>query len=330
MSRTGAIQGNPDQVVALVTGNNGFTGRHLVDYLHSQAESIRVVGFDLREPGDTHVERQLVGDLTEVETIKSALAAARPDTIIHLAGRMPPATDAEMWTTNVGGTFNLLEAVRSAKIRPRVLVIGSAAEYGSTDAPRINEDHPCSPVTVYGRTKLAQTQLCQRYCAQFDLPIVIARPFNLFGPGMPSQTVIGEICSQIAQEPADRIIRLGNLSSARDFLDVRDAVAAYWQIAQTGRAGEIYNVCSGEIRTIGQLAETLIGITEMPYAVESCAARFHDGDVQHSCGDCTRLHQLTGWMPRHALVDSLRDTLAAFREKAGHAARHPRSSRIPG
>ncbi len=330
MSGTSTMHREPDQDTVLVTGNRGFTGRHLVHYLHSQAEPIRIIGFDLCESADARVERQLVGDMNDIETITSALAACRPDTIIHLAGRMPPATDAEMWSTNVGGTFNLLEAVRSAKISPRVLVIGSAAEYGSTDAPRINEDHRCNPATVYGRTKLAQTLLCQRYCAEFALPIIIARPFNLFGPGMPSQTVIGEICSQIAREPADRVIRLGNLAGARDFVDVRDAVAAYWQISQAGSSGEIYNVCSGETRAVGELVDTLIGIAEKPYTAESRIERFHEGDVQHSCGDCTKMHQLTGWVARHALVDSLRDTLAAFREEAGRAARQPRNSRILG
>ncbi len=315
------MQRASEQQVVLVTGHSGFTGRHLVDYLHARSEPIRVVGFDLHESADARVERQFVGDLREIESITAALAACRPDTIIHLAGRMPPATEAELRTANVDGTRNLLEAVRAAKISPRVLVIGSAAEYGPTDAPRIGEDNPCNPATAYGRAKLAQTQLCQHYCAEFALPIVIARPFNLFGPGMPPQTVIGEICSQIAREPPDRIIRLGNLSSARDFLDVRDAVAAYWLIAQQGAVGEIYNVCSGESTTIRELADTLIDIVGEPYSVESCSERFHQGDIRHSCGECAKLRQRTGWVHGYALVDSLRDTLAAFRATAGRAAR---------
>lgn len=306
--------------VVLVTGNSGFTGRHLVDHLCYHCESIRVFGFDRRESADARIERQFFGSLNDVETITAALSAARPDTIIHLAGRMPPALDAKLWGTNVGGTFNLLEAVRQARIPPRVLVIGSAAEYGPTDALQISENHPCTPTTVYGRTKLAQTLLCQQYCAEFLLPIVIARPFNLFGPGMPAQTVIGEICSQIAREPEDRVIRLGNLASARDFLDVRDAVAAYWRILQVGEPGEVYNVCSGEARTISELTDTLIGIAETPYTVESCAERLREGDLQHSCGDCTKLNELTGWTRRYTLADSLQDTLAACRENAGSAA----------
>jgi GDP-4-dehydro-6-deoxy-D-mannose reductase len=302
----------PHQHTVLVTGNNGFTGRHLVDHLHSQDRPIRIVGFDLHESADARVEQQLVGDLSDVEAITSALTAARPDTIIHLAGRMPPATDTEMWATNVGGTFNLLEVVRSTKIRPRVLVIGSAAEYGSTDARSMNEDHPCSPVTVYGRTKFAQTLLCQQCCARFGLPIVIARPFNLFGPDMSSETVIGEICSQVAQQPTDRVIRLGNLASARDFLDVRDAVAAYWRISRQGSPGEIYNVCSGQTTTIRALVDTLIGVTGNDYTVESRPERLRERDVPQSCGDHAKLTRLTGWQPSVSLADGLRDTLVSF------------------
>ena len=313
------MQRQPDQHAVLVTGNIGFTGRHLVDHLHSLDEPIRIIGFDLFESAGARVERQFVGDLNAIETITSALVTARPDTIIHLAGRMPPATDTEMWATNVGGTFNLLEAVRSAKITPRVLVIGSAAEYGSTDAPRIAEDHPCRPATAYGRTKLAQTLLCQQYCAQFALPIVIARPFNLFGPGMSSQTVIGEICSQIAQEPPDRVIRLGNLASGRDFTDIRDAVTAYWNISRQGNAGEIYNVCRGQTTTIRALVDTLIGVTQEGYTVESRPERLHEGDVRQSCGDHAKLTRLTNWRPKIPLADALRDTLASFRAVHGEA-----------
>lgn len=309
----------PDPHTVLVTGHNGFTGRHLIDHLRIQDEPIRIVGFDLRESADAQVERQFVGDLNNIETITSALSAARPDTIIHLAGRMPPATDAEMWATNVGGTFSLLEAVRSAKMTPRVLAIGSAAEYGPADASRIAEDHAGGPATAYGRTKLAQTLLCQQYCARFGLPIVIARPFNLFGPGMSSLTVIGEICSQIAREPPDRVIRLGNLASARDFIDIRDAVSAYWDIARQGRAGEIYNVCSGQTTTIRALVETLIGITEEDYTLESRPERLRERDVPQSHGDHARLTRLTGWQPSVPLADALRDTLASFRAQRAEA-----------
>jgi GDP-4-dehydro-6-deoxy-D-mannose reductase len=310
----------PNQHVVLVTGNSGFTGRHLVDHLCSQPEPPCVIGFDRRESADARLARQFVGDLGEIEAVTTALAARRPDTIMHLAGCLPPVADAELWSTNVGGTFNLLQAMRSARIAPRVLVIGSAAEYGSTGVSRISEQHPCAPTTVYGRTKLAQTLLCQEYSASFALPIVIARPFNLFGPGMPPRTVIGEICAQIAAEPTDRVIRLGNLASARDFIDVRDAVAAYWQIAQAGDPGEVYNVCSGEARTISELADTLIEVAGTPYMIKSCAERFHGGDVQHSCGDGSKLSRLTGWTRRYALADSLQDTLAACRENAARAA----------
>lgn len=306
------MQRTPQQHVVLVTGHSGFTGRHLVDYLHSRSEPIRVVGFDLRESADTCLERQFVGDLRETQTIAAALAAARPDTIIHLAGRMPPATEDELHAANVDGTRNLLEAVRSAKLTPRVLVIGSAAEYGPTNTPRIGEDHPCNPVTAYGRTKLAQTLLCLKYCEDFVLPIVVARPFNLYGPGMPAQTVVGEICAQIAREPSDRIVRLGNLSSARDFVDIRDAVAAYWALARNGLPGEIYNVCRGHATTIRELADTLLASLDQQYSVESQTERLRARDVQRSCGDHRKLTLLTGWKPRIAFADGLRDTLASL------------------
>lgn len=307
-----------EQPVVLITGHNGFSGRHLLDYLSRMTPPPRIIGLDLVASDALPADRQRVGDLTALGPLRTLLAECRPNLVLHLAGCMPPAPATDMWAVNVGGTFSLLEALRWENLSPRVVVIGSAAECGvQADLP-IRERAVCRPTTDYGRTKLAQTLLCQRYVADFGLPIMIARPFNLFGPGMGPQTVIGELCGQIAREPADRRIRLGNLASARDFIDIRDAVAAYWAIARHGAPGEVYNVCRGEAVKIQDMVDVLLGTLDEPYRVVSESSRLQKGDIDTSWGDPSKLAGLPDVPPPRGLRESLCDTLAWFRAQRQH------------
>lgn len=296
----------------LVTGYAGFTGRHLVAFLRRQSPPPRVIGLDARRADDVGADEVYVGNVGDVAATRRLLAVVRPRAIIHLAGRMPPASDSELWLGNVGATFGLLEAVRDEAPEARVLLVGSAAEYGPTPLEPVREDQPCHPNTVYGRSKLAQTLLGRQVHQAFHLPILSARPFNLFGPNMPPRTVIGEIGAQLVAPDSDRRIRLGNLDSARDFLDVRDAVAAYWALAQCGRPGEVYNVCTGRAVTVRELAERLIRLAGGRHEVQFEPGRLKSNDVDYSCGDGSKLTEHTGWRPRIDLDTSLRDTLASL------------------
>jgi len=316
-----AKHGTRDEHVVLITGSGGFTGRHLVDYLNGVGQTLRIIGFDLTRGTDSesmpslsrHIDEQFVGDIRDFDQLRDAVIAGRPRTIIHLAGAMPSsASDEELHAVNVGGASNLLEAALEMKPAPRVLVIGSAAEYGPAETERIHEDHPCRPTTTYGRVKLEQTRLCQRYAADRGLPVVAARPFNLFGPGMSDQTVIGEICAQIARANDGDDLILGNLSSARDFMDIRDAVAAYWLLSQHGTSGEVYNVCRGQATVIQDLVDMLRELAGKQLGVRSLIERRQSGDVHHSCGECGKLEQLANTPPKRNLIDSLQDTLAYF------------------
>lgn len=301
-----------EQSVVLITGHGGFSGQHLIDYLSHLEPSPRILGLDLAQTDALPTEHQIVCDLANVEELRAPLAACRPDVVIHLAGLMPPMSAEKMWAVNVGGTFGLLEALRAENLSPRVVVIGSAAEYGVQTAQPITENAECRPTTDYGRTKLAQTMLCQHCVANFGMSVMIARPFNLFGPGMGPQTVIGELCTQIAREPADRTVRLGNLASARDFIDIRDAAAAYWAIAQYGTAGEVYNVCRGEAVKIADMVDSLLATLDEPHLVVSESSRLQKGDIDTSCGDPGKLGSLPKAPRPRSLEESLRDTLAWF------------------
>ena len=276
---------------------------------------------DLRQDADVAVDEAIIGDLHDTPTLLQVLNDLRPAIILHLAGCVPPASDEKLWSSNVEATRKLLEAVEATKLKARIVVVGSAAEYGATEEA-ISEGDPCNPTTAYGRTKLAQTRLCERCAMEFDLNIAVARAFNLYGPGMSTHTVIGEICGQIARAEDGGFVELGNVASARDFIDIRDAVAAYWALATHESPGVVFNVCAGRAVTIGDVAQRLIELSGRQLSVRTVAERMHADDFHRSCGDNTKLRERTDWAPKIPLVDGLRDTLAWFlSQNIGHAQR---------
>ena len=140
---------------------------------------------------------------------------------------------------------------------------------------------------------------------------MVARPFNLVGPELPSTLVSGGLCQQFAQEGCGDEILIGNMDSERDFVDVRDAVAAYWSIAVKGVAGQAYNVCSAAPTSIRRLVELLADITASSRAVRVDPHRVRENDVPVCYGDNTKLTQATGWQPSIPLRESLAAMLAA-------------------
>jgi GDP-4-dehydro-6-deoxy-D-mannose reductase len=253
-------------------------------------------------------------DLTDVEALRELARAHPPKQVIHLAGLLPPAAEADLWRVNVGGTLNLLQALASAKARRvRMLTVGSAAEYLRSSANRIRETDPAGGHTSYGRTKWAQSVLSLAFGAQAGIEVVVARTFNLVGPGVPPTLAPGALCAQFARH-GHKTIKVGNLHSRRDFIDIRDAVSAYWKICEDGKTGGIYNVCTGKatsIRTMVQLFSRLAGGRR---TIQDDPSRFRRGDLDRVCGDNARLRRL-GWSPRIPLERSIRDMLECARSQ---------------
>jgi len=298
----------------LITGHTGFTGRNLWLHLRACDARVRVVGFSSHLSREFPPGAQIAGDLLHARGVIEVLRDVRPDFIVHAAGRTPPADGDRLWAANVVTTANLLNAARCLHHPPRVVVIGSAAEYGPSCHP-IGEAHPCQPVTPYGRTKLQQTRLAAAYGSTFGIPVMIARAFNLLGPGMSESLFAGTLCGQIARSLPGSHLHLGNLGGMRDFLDIRDAVAAYWLIALSGKPGEVYNVCSGTAVAVRELVHCALALAGKTAEVIHDGTRDTPGDVEFSCGDPGKLKALTGWQPRYSLSESLKDTLAWFRER---------------
>ena len=265
---------------------------------------------ELGGQGPDGVDAYYQVDVTQVDEVVSAARSDRPDYVIHLAGATPPTSDANLWHTNVGGTVGLLQGLAAAGCREdtRIVTIGSAAEYDpQADCP-LTETSPCGGASVYGRAKWAQGRLVLGAGKHFGLWGMVARPFNLIGPGLPPQLVAGWLVQQFAKRIDE--IEIGNLETARDFVDVRDAVAAYWMVARKGTAGEVYNVCTGKATTVKELIDLCCEIAETVPRVRVDPNRVRTADVSISYGSYSKLNRATGWQPHFQLRDSLAAMLA--------------------
>lgn len=315
--------------VALITGIAGFCGSHLAERLLQ--EGWEVAGIE--QPGASTQNlaailgrlRLYCADLRDREALRQALAEMRPAQVYHLAAVRPPS-DAEwraLFDVNVYGTIHLMEAVRAECPGATVLVSGSAAEYGLVPAEEnpIREETPFRPITPYGVSKVTQEMIAFRYGAAVGLRVIRTRAFNIVGPRQGADLAASAFARQIAAIEAGRqepVVEVGNLFAQRDFVDVRDAVRAYVLAVEEGTPGAVYNVCSGEARTIAAVLEGLLALSVVRgITVRQDPARVQPADVPLQVGDCRRLREQTGWQPEIPFSQTLRDLLDDWRTRTG-------------
>jgi len=305
----------------LITGIGGFAGRHLARRLQADGEA-DVFGLGTAATTNVACTRYAVCDLTDGGLVCGVIDELRPDVVYHLAARTVGTTPERLREVNVRGFAQLCDALRRDAVRRgrpiRIVTVGSAAELGATGAARlpVTEDAPCEPETVYGQSKLDVTARALREPTAGPLRISVARTFNLVGPGLGSHLALGRFAEQIAafRRGETDALRCGNLAARRDYVDVRDACEAYIAIARRGRAGELYNVCSGRSHGMGDLLAQLVAASEslVPIVSESTTAR--PGDIADVYGDPTKTERETGWRATTPIEQSLRDLLAGTME----------------
>jgi GDP-4-dehydro-6-deoxy-D-mannose reductase len=307
-----------------ITGATGFAGSHLVDLLLAEGHELfgLVHGETSHQPVRVHPRFQAsVGNLLDLADLVAAVQEARPDVIYHLAGQASPSRSwqdpALTLAVNSGGTANILEAARAVG-RPRVVVVTSADIYGLVQPKSmpLTEESPPRPHHPYGVSKWAAGQLVPLYWQRYRLPVVEARPFNHIGPRQTLGFAVPDFASQLAAIKLGRrepTVSVGNLDAERDFTDVRDVVRAYRLLAEHGRPGATYLVCSGRAVTIKTVLETLIELSGTEIEVTYDPERIRPSEIPRLVGSYARLAADTGWQPvidlRQSLADALDDWL---------------------
>jgi len=294
-------------VRVLVTGAAGFVGRHLVPRLERD-------GWDV-----IAADREL--DVADAPTLEARVAESAPDAVVHLAAQSSVADSwrqaALTYRVNYLGARSLLEALRRRAPGARLLLVGSAGVYGSLPpgSPPFDETSPLRPVSPYARTKAAADLLGACYAAR-GLSVLRLRPFNHTGPGQSEGFALSSFARQLAEIEAGRRepeLRVGNLDSVRDFLDVEDVVEAYVRLLEGGAAAGAYNVASGVGTRIGELLERLIARSRARPRLRVEAERLRP--VDQIVGDAGRLRRATGWEPRMPLDTTLERLLGFWRRE---------------
>ena len=308
---------------ALIIGAGGFVGRYLIQEL-AENKQWEICATKLPSEQITAGKCEVRDlDILCETAISELLADIKPDYIFHLAAQSSVAVSwkrpALTVDINIKGSVNLLEAVRNSGLSPRILLIGSAEEYGyaaNTDVAVDETVHP-EPANIYAITKYTQNMIGELYHKAYGMEIISVRAFNHIGPGQLPQFVVADFCKQAADIEAGRqepVIRVGNLSAKRDFTDVRDIVRAYGLLAENGRAGETYNVGSGKAVSIQSILDRICELSSAKIDVEIDKNRFRPADVPKIEADITKLTKDTGWRPVIELEKSLVDILGHFRD----------------
>jgi len=307
----------------LITGAAGFAGSHLLDVL--LARDCRTIAW--RRPGiGADVQEQypqaewLEIELLDQDEVRRAIANLSPDVLYHLAGA-PHAgqswgNSTDTLAINVLATHHVLEGIRLARLPTRVIIPSSAYVYRPADHP-LDEDDPLEPANPYAISKIATELAARRATIHDGIPVVVARSFNHLGPRQDASFFGSGVARQIAQIEAgtlEPVIRVGNLDARRDFTDVRDTVRAYVALAERGKPGRIYNVCSGQARVVRELLEGLTGLSRVPVTVEPDPSRFRPNDTPLLLGNPSRINAEVGWTPGIPFAQTLKDLLDYWRK----------------
>jgi GDP-4-dehydro-6-deoxy-D-mannose reductase len=222
---------------------------------------------------------------------------------------------SQVLRVNVLGTAEVLAAART-RPQARVLVVSSAEVYGVVTAEQLplGESTPTAPASPYAASKLAAEAVALQAWRGYRQPVIVVRPFNHIGPGQSPNFFVPALAKRIveARRSGAGSLRVGTLTTRRDFTDVRDVVAAYRLLIEKGAPGEVYNVCSGRDVAMSDVAAQLLALAGADLTLETDPELVRPVDVPVLRGDAGRLHAATGWRPSIPLATTLADVLASW------------------
>lgn len=304
----------------LVTGAGGFAGTHLVRLLIEQGHN--VIGLVRSSPDLISDRRMIRCDLMHHRRLASIVREFRPERVFHLAGLTRPRLSwrrpRDFYRVNVLGAIHLLVAIREAGLQCRTLAISSGAVYRAVSGRQsLDEDAAVEARDPYSSSKILMEAAALDHFRLYELPVVIARPFNHCGPGQPRGFVVSDFCSQavrIEQGRQKGPLKTGSLNAVRDFLDVRDVVRSYSELMEKGEAGEVYNICSGEGIRLEALLQIVRRNAKVPLSVKAATASSGEPDIR--VGSNEKIRRIAGLESRFSLEQTVAETMEHWRRQA--------------
>jgi GDP-4-dehydro-6-deoxy-D-mannose reductase len=313
-----------------VTGAEGFTGKHLVEYL--KRRGYEVVGGVRNRARKLAFERQfgkaLVCDISDAINVARAVASVMPDGIIHLAGASRPhAANAEplaAYQSIVTGWANILDAVRRVVPRARLVLASACEVYGEADGEErpVTEDTPLAPVNTFGSLKATAESIARTFFLNYHTNTTIVRPFHYTGPGQSEDFFFAATAKRLAGwDPTvhGHELQLPDLSLRRDLLHVMDVVEGYAYLLEEGRPNELYNISSGRTWTVREIVEMIaqaagkqVTFSELPTDDER--------RIPWLCGDNSRMSSEFGWQPRFTVEQAINELVHSYQ---------PQSTQVP-
>jgi GDP-4-dehydro-6-deoxy-D-mannose reductase len=293
-------------VRSLITGGKGFVGQWLAAHLKDCGDEVAVIDLET--------------DVADGAAVRRVFSDVVPEAVYHLAAMTHVG---ESWDdpgrvlrVNVLGTAEILAAARHVPGRPRVLVVSSAEVYGVVTPEQLplTEDTPTVPASPYAASKLAAEAVALQAWRGYGQPVVVVRPFNHIGPGQSPNFFVPALAKRIveARRTGARSLRVGTLSTRRDFTDVRDVAAAYRLLMEHGSPGTVYNVCSERDVAMSEVAAQLLALAGIALGLETDPELVRPVDVPVLRGDAGSLRRATGWQPTIPLATTLADVLSSW------------------
>jgi len=316
----------PSRMRVLITGAGGFVGRHLITALAAPQDAPEIVAGTYGEEASSLLGARTVSlDVTDAEQTLAVIEAEQPTHVMHLAG-ISVVSQAnrdvrKTWDVNTQGTLNVALAIKEGAPACRLLFCSSAQVYGGSfrSGKPLAEDAPLDPENIYASSKAAADLLIGQM-AKDGLRAVRLRPFNHTGPGQLPDLAAASFASQIAaiergeQEP---VMKVGNLSMRREFLDVRDVVDAYVKAIQRFDSllnGSVFNIASGDAIEVDAILKILLAMSSRKINLAPDPQRMRPNDTPVMVGNAEALRRALNWRPRRKLADTLKSVLDYYRD----------------
>lgn len=310
----------------LVTGADGFIGSHLVEQLVEEGCQVRAFVFYNSLNSWGWIESLPKKTLDKIEIFSGDIrdphlaqkATEGIDIVFHLAALIAipfsyHSPDSYI-DTNIKGTLNILQACRDRDVK-RVIITSTSEVYGTARYVPINESHPFQGQSPYSASKIGADRIAESFYRSFGMPVVIARPFNTYGPRQSARAIIPTIISQLLNH--NKEVKLGSLHPTRDFTYVADMCRGFRALASCDEAvGKEINIGSGTEISIGDLTKLLMELVGVDAKIicEEDRKRPKNSEVERLLCDNSLIKNLTGWQPEVSLREGLEKTIQWFRE----------------